>query len=63
MQFEGIYTPVITPYFEDFSLNHEGLAKTIDHLINAGVHGLIVAGVVLEPHRMPDQLESSNPQP
>ena len=48
MQFEGIYTPVVTPYFEDFSLNHEGLAKTIDHLINAGVHGLIIAGTTGE---------------
>ncbi len=48
MQFEGIYTPVVTPYFEDFSLNQEGLAKTIDHLINAGVHGLIIAGTTGE---------------
>ena len=26
MQFEGIYTPVVTPYYEDYSLNREGLA-------------------------------------
>ena len=48
MQFEGIYTPVVTPYHEDFSLNREGLAQTIDHLINAGVHGLIIAGTTGE---------------
>ena len=48
MQFEGIYTPVVTPYHEDFSLNREGLAETIDHLINAGVHGLIIAGTTGE---------------
>ena len=48
MQFEGIYTPVVTPYHEDFSLDREGLAQTIDHLINAGVHGLIIAGTTGE---------------
>ena len=48
MQFEGIYTPVVTPYFEDFSLNREGLAQTIDHLISAGVSGLIIAGTTGE---------------
>ncbi|MGA0234889.1 MAG: dihydrodipicolinate synthase family protein [Alphaproteobacteria bacterium] len=48
MQFEGIYTPVVTPYYEDYSLNREGLAQTIDHLIDAGVHGLIIAGTTGE---------------
>ena len=48
MQFEGIYTPVVTPYFEDFSLNRDALAQTIDHLIGAGVHGLIIAGTTGE---------------
>ncbi|MAV47180.1 MAG: dihydrodipicolinate synthase family protein [Alphaproteobacteria bacterium TMED89] len=48
MQFEGIYTPVVTPYFDDFSLNRDGLAQTIDHLISAGVHGLIIAGTTGE---------------
>jgi dihydrodipicolinate synthase/N-acetylneuraminate lyase len=28
MQFEGIYTPVITPYNNDFSLNHDALEAT-----------------------------------
>jgi 4-hydroxy-tetrahydrodipicolinate synthase len=44
MQFEGIYTPLITPYHDDFSLNEEALAQTVEHLISAGVHGIIVAG-------------------
>ena len=44
MQFEGIYTPVVTPYHADFSVNEAALAQTIDHLIGAGVHGIIVAG-------------------
>lgn len=48
MQFEGIYTPIVTPYFADFSLNEAALAQTVDHLIAAGVHGIIVAGTTGE---------------
>lgn len=48
MQFEGIYTPVVTPYHDDFSLNEAALAETIDLLISAGVHGLIIAGTTGE---------------
>ena len=48
MQFEGIYTPVVTPYHDDFSLNEAALAETIDLLIKAGVHGLIIAGTTGE---------------
>ena len=48
MQFEGIYTPVVTPYHADFSLNDAALAATVEHLIAAGVHGLIVAGTTGE---------------
>lgn len=48
MQFEGIYTPVVTPYHADFSLNEEALAVTVNFLIDAGVHGIIVAGTTGE---------------
>lgn len=44
MKFEGIYTPVITPHFEDGSIDRDGLAAMIEHLIAAGVHGLINGG-------------------
>ncbi|WP_299413486.1 dihydrodipicolinate synthase family protein [uncultured Sulfitobacter sp.] len=44
MQFEGIYTPVVTPYHDDFSCNEAALAQTIEYLIAAGVHGLVIAG-------------------
>ena len=44
MHFEGIYTPIVTPYFEDFSVNETALAQTVEHLIGAGVNGIIVAG-------------------
>ena len=48
MQFEGIYTPLVTPYLDDFSLNEAALAQTVEHLVTAGVHGIIVAGTTGE---------------
>lgn len=48
MQFEGIYTPIVTPYHADFTLNEEALAQTVEHLIAAGVHGIITAGTTGE---------------
>ncbi len=48
MQFEGIYTPVITPYRNDFSIDWESYAKVVEFLIGAGVHGIIVAGTTGE---------------
>jgi 4-hydroxy-tetrahydrodipicolinate synthase len=44
MQFEGIYTPIVTPYHDDFTCNEDALAQTVEHLIGSGVHGIIVAG-------------------
>ena len=44
MHFEGIYTPLVTPYHDDFSLNEPALAETVEHLIASGVHGIVVAG-------------------
>ena len=43
-RFEGIYTPVVTPFHDDYSVNWDALAEVIDSLIEAGVHGLISGG-------------------
>ncbi|MEX0327682.1 MAG: dihydrodipicolinate synthase family protein [Ruegeria sp.] len=43
-KFEGIYTPVVTPYHEDGSVNWDALADVIEFLIGHGVHGLISGG-------------------
>ena len=48
MNFEGIYTPLVTPYRDDFSLNEDALERTVELLIQAGVHGIIVAGTTGE---------------
>ena len=55
MEFEGIYTPIITPYCEDFTLNQPVLADLVDFLINAGVHGIIVAGTTGEYYAQTQQ--------
>jgi 4-hydroxy-tetrahydrodipicolinate synthase len=44
MKFDGIYTPVITPHRDDGSIDHDAFAAQIEHLIAAGVHGLINGG-------------------
>ena len=43
-KFEGIYTPIVTPLNPDGTFNHNALADQIDHLIEAGVHGIISGG-------------------
>ncbi|KMW60813.1 4-hydroxy-tetrahydrodipicolinate synthase [Candidatus Rhodobacter oscarellae] len=48
MRFEGIYTPLVTPYHADFSVNDAALAQAVELLIGAGVHGIIVAGTTGE---------------
>ncbi len=48
MKFEGIYTPVITPYRQDYSIDYDRLAEVIDFLLDAGVQGLICAGTTGE---------------
>jgi 4-hydroxy-tetrahydrodipicolinate synthase len=44
MKFEGLYTPIITPYRDDYSPDWDGLAGIVDSLIAAGIHGIISGG-------------------
>lgn len=44
MKFEGIFTPAITPYREDGSIDRDAFAAMIEYLIGAGVHGIINGG-------------------
>ena len=48
MKFEGIYTPIVTPFNEAFEVQKDRFADIIEMLISAGVHGLIVAGTTGE---------------
>lgn len=44
MQFEGIYTPAITPLQADGAIDRTAFADVLEHLIAQGVHGIIIAG-------------------
>jgi 4-hydroxy-tetrahydrodipicolinate synthase len=44
MKFEGIYTPVITPYKEDGAIDHDAFAAMVEYLVTSGVHGIINGG-------------------
>ena len=44
MKFEGIFTPVVTPHHADGSIDRDGFAAVIEHLIASGVHGIINGG-------------------
>ena len=52
MRFQGIYTPVITPFGDDGSIDHDGWARMIEHLIGAGVHGLVIGGTTGEVYAL-----------
>lgn len=41
---QGIITPILTPMFEDESINHGELRNQVDRLIQAGVSGLFCFG-------------------
>ena len=43
-QFQGIYTPAVTPYTADKQPNWDALAEVIEFLIENGVHGIISGG-------------------
>ena len=44
MKFEGIYTPIITPFNNDGQIDWELYAEVIDWQIENGVAGIIVGG-------------------
>ena len=43
-QFEGIYTPIITPLDPEGGFNLDALADQVEYLVAAGVHGIISGG-------------------
>ncbi|MFC3284125.1 dihydrodipicolinate synthase family protein [Litchfieldella rifensis] len=48
MNFDGIWTPVVTPFAEDGSIQLDTLGNVVDTLIDQGVHGLIIGGTTGE---------------
>ncbi len=50
MQFDGIDTPIATPYSQSFEIHKQAFAGTVQHLITAGVAGIVVAGTTGESY-------------
>jgi 4-hydroxy-tetrahydrodipicolinate synthase len=46
--YQGVVPPVVTPLTENFEVDYPSLTRTIDHLIEGGVHGLFVLGSTSE---------------
>ncbi len=42
--FEGVYTPIVTPFHKGGEIDFDTLAEVIEFLIEQGVHGLISGG-------------------
>ena len=45
MRLEGIYTPIITPFGSDFSIDFDAYGRIIDWQADNGIHGIIAERV------------------
>ncbi|MEH6825317.1 MAG: dihydrodipicolinate synthase family protein [Motiliproteus sp.] len=48
MHFDGIFTPIITPFRDDYSIDYDAFGAMTEYLVDAGVQGLIVGGTTGE---------------
>ena len=48
MHCEGIYTPVITPFNQDYSIDYDAYSTHVQYLLEASVHGLMIGGTTGE---------------
>ena len=49
---QGVMVPLVTPFFEDESIDFESYKKIIDYTIDGGMHGILVGGSTGEYHMM-----------
>lgn len=48
MKFDGIYTPIVTPYKDDHSIHFDAIEEIVEELLSCGVHGIVIAGTTGE---------------
>jgi len=48
LTFTGIIPPLVTPLLPDFTLDSFSLEKILNHVIDAGVHGVFILGTTGE---------------
>ncbi len=61
MKFEGIYTPIVTPFGDDGEIDWNAYADVIDWQIENGVAGIIVGGSTGEFYALSKEAVSYNP--
>ncbi len=52
MKFEGIYTPVITPFHDDHSIHDDGYRLVIERQLALGIHGIVIGGTTGENYAL-----------
>lgn len=52
MKLEGIHTPVITPFNDDYSIDDKALATVIEYQVASGVDGIIISGTTGESYAL-----------
>jgi 4-hydroxy-tetrahydrodipicolinate synthase len=52
MRFEGIYTPIITPFNDDLSIDADGYAAVIDYQVASGINGIVIGGTTGESYAL-----------
>ena len=52
MDFEGIITPVITPFKADYQIDREAYARVIEYQIEHGAHGIVIGGTTGENYAL-----------
>jgi 4-hydroxy-tetrahydrodipicolinate synthase len=53
-EFSGIWVPVVTPFAPDGAVDSRGLAALVRHLVDAGIHGIVVCGTTGEAAMLGD---------
>ncbi len=52
LRFEGVITPVITPFHDDFSMDRDGYAQVIEFQIAKGASALVIGGTTGESYAL-----------
>jgi len=52
--FSGIWVPVVTPFASSGAVAADALAELVRHLVDAGIHGLVVCGTTGEAATLDD---------
>jgi 4-hydroxy-tetrahydrodipicolinate synthase len=55
MEFTGVFPILPTPFHEDESVDHESFARVIHFMVEAGVSGITILGVLGEANRLSDR--------